>query len=86
MTSVMTQTPMYDYYGVESCYAFWTVTNFYLTEATVSGFGMAVFPFDLFPLLVQERNQSKSANEEHLDFWKGSCACYHVVGDSRGGK
>ena len=57
VTSVASQTPIHEYFGVEGCYFFWTVNSIYLVQLAVGGIGLAVFRLICFHyLFVKEIN------------------------------
>ena len=56
---IATQTSMYEYFGEEGCYFFWTVNNIYLAELAICGFGMAAFRLFCFHYLFKKEVNPK---------------------------
>ena len=70
LSSVITQKPMYEYFGVEGCYFFWTVNNIYMVEATLGGFGMAIFRLVCFHFLFKKEINTKELMKNILLYGK----------------
>ena len=54
ISSVVTQTPIHEYFGVKGCYFFWSVNSMYLVQLAVGGIGMAALRLICFHYLFKK--------------------------------
>ena len=80
LSSAITKTPMHKHFGVKGCYFFWAVSNIYLCDAIVGGFGIAVFRLVCFHFLFKKEINANQLMRNVLFYGKVTVFILFVVG------
>ena len=80
LSSAITKTPMHKHFGVKGCYFFWAVSNIYLCDAIVGGFGIAVFRLVCFHFLFKKEINANQLMKNVLFYGKVTVFILFVVG------